>query len=914
MDTYTVTLRRRTRKTRPSVILLDRVSRGIITIGGIGIILAISLVFVFLASVVVPLFLKGSLTFQNTAFLGTLSFPQEGTNSQLLELSPSHGLGIQGLWNERYVRSFFLPTGQPLNEYLLFDQAPTAFRYDRETGSFVAGFKDGSTQVGKISFHSQYLEGTQLKEREGNVPVGEPFLWEGKVVEQTQDGQLRVEELLVEVDKPIWSVHRKPIIRIDLVDSPNGPVLAGYYSNGVLFVRTVKKKTNLLTGEERREVEEKDLQVPLSPGEGIPDYLYLLGTGEMAFLLWKDGSYLCLDLNGSRLPRSYGSLKEARVVEKGNVFQLLSDSPKGNEQARITSTTILLGRGTIVIGDTLGRVSSWHLGRKKDQLVLINSHLFSGTAKVTSLVPSTRKRLLAVGYSDGSLRVFYLTSERLLAQVQTFSGSPIDQVLLAPKDDGVGALGADGILSFYRMKEGYPEVSFKALFAPILYEGNAKAEHVWQSSSGTDSFEPKFGLVPLIFGTLKATFYSLLFGVPIALMAAIYTSEFLHPDLRARIKPLIEMMASLPSVVLGFLAALVVAPFVENRVPTVLFCVFSFPFAFLISGYLVQFLSRRWFIRISWYRFVLLLLVSLPLGILMALWGGPWMERILFHGDLKSWLDGQVGRGTPGWVLLFLPLSVLGSGIFIRKILYLPRIRTWVERLERGQSYAGQRYSKECASEQSTRVQQKPKPLSPAAIDLLKLMLGGILSLSLAVGVAFLLDRIGLDSRAPFPVFGRLMGTYVQRNSLVVGFLMGFAIIPIIYTLADDALKSVPNSLRSAALSLGATPWQTTVRVVVPTAMSGLFSAAMIGFGRAVGETMIVLMAAGNTPIMEWNPFNGFRTLSANIAVELPEAVVGSTHYRILFLAALTLFVLTFIVNTIAEIQRMRFRARAYQL
>jgi phosphate transport system permease protein len=102
--------------------------------------------------------------------------------------------------------------------------------------------------------------------------------------------------------------------------------------------------------------------------------------------------------------------------------------------------------------------------------------------------------------------------------------------------------------------------------------------------------------------------------------------------------------------------------------------------------------------------------------------------------------------------------------------------------------------------------------------------------------------------------------------------------------------------------------------VIVPTAASGLFSACMIGLGRAVGETMIVLMAAGNTAIIDWNPFNGFRTLSANIAVEMPEAVKGSTHYRLLFLAGLVLFAMTFVVNTIAEAVRIRFRRRAFQL
>jgi len=127
-------------------------------------------------------------------------------------------------------------------------------------------------------------------------------------------------------------------------------------------------------------------------------------------------------------------------------------------------------------------------------------------------------------------------------------------------------------------------------------------------------------------------------------------------------------------------------------------------------------------------------------------------------------------------------------------------------------------------------------------------------------------------------------------------------------------LSSIPENLRAGSLALGATPWQTAIRIVVPTAMSGLFSAIMIGLGRAVGETMIVLMAAGNTPVLDWNIFNGFRTLSANIAVELPEAVRDGTHYRTLFLAAFTLFLMTFVLNTAAELIRLRFRKRAQQL
>ncbi|NBV47320.1 MAG: ABC transporter permease subunit, partial [Planctomycetia bacterium] len=178
----------------------------------------------------------------------------------------------------------------------------------------------------------------------------------------------------------------------------------------------------------------------------------------------------------------------------------------------------------------------------------------------------------------------------------------------------------------------------------------------------------------------------------------------------------------------------------------------------------------------------------------------------------------------------------------------------------------------------------------------------------LAVAGGMFLEALRLDAR------GGILGSYVQRNALVVAFGMSFAIIPLVFTIADDALSSVPEHLRSASLGAGATLWQTAVRVIVPAAASGLFSAVMIGLGRAVGETMIVLMAAGNTPIIDGNLFTGFQTLSAAIATELPEAARGSAHYRVLFLAALTLFAITFVVNTAAEVVRQRFRRRAHDL
>jgi len=283
--------------------------------------------------------------------------------------------------------------------------------------------------------------------------------------------------------------------------------------------------------------------------------------------------------------------------------------------------------------------------------------------------------------------------------------------------------------------------------------------------------------------------------------------------------------------------------------------------------------------RLSRLRFpVVILCLPVSLGVAAAL--GPWAERRLFAGDIMSWLDGQRGSGFGGWILLLVPVCA-ALVIFAMSRLTGPRLRA--------------------LAMTSTRRRI-------AWLDLARFAIGALATLGLAMALAGVLTLFQIDPRGGF------FGTYVQRNALVVGFVMGFAIIPIIYTIAEDALSAVPSHLRAASLGAGATPWQTATRIVLPTAMSGLFSAIMIGLGRAVGETMIVLMAAGNTPVLQMNVFNGFRTLSANIAVELPEAVRDSTHYRTLFLAALLLFAMTFVVNTVAEIVRLRFRKRSAQI
>ncbi|RMF92653.1 MAG: ABC transporter permease subunit [Planctomycetota bacterium] len=485
--------------------------------------------------------------------------------------------------------------------------------------------------------------------------------------------------------------------------------------------------------------------------------------------------------------------------------------------------------------------------------------------------------MFVAGYADGTRRLYHATAEQLVAEMPG-DGERVRNVAVAPKDDAVLAVAGDALL-LTPVDAPHPGITWKTIFGRVWYEGYNEPDFVWQSSSGTDDFEPKYSLVPLIFGTLKATFYTMLLAVPLALAAAVYSSEFLDRRVKQRVKPAIELMAGLPSVVLGFLAALVFAPIVAKIVPQTLSFLIVLPWFFLLSGYLWQLLPRNWALRFSGVR----MWMAIPVGAAAAgvsVYAGKWCEQVFFAGNVMEWLNNRQGSATGGWAYICLPAAGLLTAIVVTRFVNEP-----LRRATKGASRT-----------------------TVAGIELGKFLVATAAAFALSWGMGWALTSLGWDPR------DSLMGTYVQRNALVVGFAMAFAVIPIIYTIADDALTAVPDHLRAASLGAGATPWQTAVRVVIPTAAGGLFSAVMIGLGRAVGETMIVLMAAGNTPIMEWNIFNGFRTLSANIAVELPEAVQNGTHYRMLFLAALVLFAMTFVINTAAEIVRLRFRKKAVRL
>jgi phosphate transport system permease protein len=158
--------------------------------------------------------------------------------------------------------------------------------------------------------------------------------------------------------------------------------------------------------------------------------------------------------------------------------------------------------------------------------------------------------------------------------------------------------------------------------------------------------------------------------------------------------------------------------------------------------------------------------------------------------------------------------------------------------------------------------------------------------------------------------FQTSFGTDFRLNAVVAGIALGLAIVPVIFTVSEDALTAVPKSYREASLALGATPWETAVRVVLPAAAPGVLAACVLGFGRAIGETMIVLMASGNAAMLSWSLAEPVRSLSATIAAEMGEVVVGSPHYSLLFFIGVELFVITFALNFVASLWVKRVLAR----
>jgi phosphate transport system permease protein len=730
----------------------DGLTGFIIKTGGVSIILCILGMCVFLVKEVIPLFLPPHGKLAEPIVLSLLDRPAA---SALVGIDEQQEVAyvLRGGTLEFVYLADATPSPAPLpSQSLLPEGSVTALARAFGKGHHLAmGTEDGQVIPVAIEFTQDFqgnkrsiAPSVRVEDSIAAAPAPQPIT---KLAYQTTDSDVRIVALLQ--DQHLWLTTSRTVSR------PDGTTAAS------------------------------TTRVDLTPNiSGRVTALALASRAELLAVGTEAGKVYHFDLRDAAKP-------------------VLAEAVRASEQGKaITALGYLMGDRSLVVGDAAGQAVVWmpvreHAGTNQTRMTAI--HRFaSHPSAVTDITISQRDKGFVTTDVGGEIRLHHSTSAQTLLTLAPQQGA-LRNTYFGPKADSVVSVTDTDRLIHYHILNPYPEITLASLFSPVWYEGYEEPKLVWQSSSGSDDFEPKFSLTPLIFGTIKGTIYAILLAVPLAVLAAIYTAMFMHPNLRAKIKPTIEIMAALPTVVLGFLAGLWFAPVLERNFPAMTGMVFVMPLAVAISAglFLVLPSSLRHRVRPGAEA-----LLMMPI-IVAVVWGclatNAWWESLLFDGHFKPWLQTHFGLN------------------------------------------------------------------------------------------------------------------YDQRNAIVVGVAMGFATIPIIYSISEEALSNVPKNLIAGSLALGATRWQTLVHLVLISASPGIFSALMIGLGRAVGETMIVLMATGNTPIMDWSLFNGFRTLSANIAVEIPEAPHGGTLYRTLFLAGLLLFVATFALNTIAELIRQRLREKYSQ-
>lgn len=565
-----------------------------------------------------------------------------------------------------------------------------------------------------------------------------------------------------------------------------------------------------------------------------------------------------------------------RLATAPSIQQLASHWTITGSESTVREAVPILGRNTLLVSSESGELEGVapFFGSEKSDLVSIH-RISMGSIGIEHMAAATNSRVVSTLSDNGTVTFFYVPTNRKLLE---WSVAPGSQIFFSSGSRYCGILHANSV-TVAKLNLRFPEAGWRSFLSANWFEGYDSPMHLWQSSSGTVQGEIKLSIVPLLFGTMKGTFYTLLIAIPLGLISAIFSSEYLDPTNRARIKPIMELMASVPSVALGFVGAVAVAPLVRDRLFGVLLVAYltlgmlvSIPTLLVLLPQPIRLLANR--------RRGLLLILVLMISIAISNSVATRLETLLFGGPLTLWLNGEFGPLFPGWLCLW--LIPCGVATF------------WASNHFHIERKLSERYS------------LFRRGTAFGAIAMQTGLLGAcVISASI---IAMVLSLLGWDAR------GTILDSYQERNALLVGIVLGFAIVPLIFTLSEDALQAVPQHLRAASMSCGATVWQTTVRVVIPTALSGLFSAVMLGLGRAIGETMVVLMVSGNSPIMELNPFSGFRTLSATLAMELPEAARGSTHYHSLFFVSLVLFFLTVVVNSIAEFVRLKFKKNASQL
>ena len=724
--------------------LKDHLTRWYVFIGGLAVLGAITLIFFFLGYVVFPLFQGADLNAKQAL---TPVWMQDAGKPLMISVEEQNQVGMR-VSDKGMVLFFNAKTGDELSRVNLPLPAGTQVTSigEDQPGNpvVVLGLSNGQALVFRHSYRVSYPDNKKTITPAIEYPYGETPI--------------------------VLDPQGRALDHVNLSVNDSTLVLAGS-SGAQLNVLSMVSEENMMTGE----VTNSETRIDLPQ------------MTEQVKALYVDPRQQWLYVVNGRAQADVFSLRDKSLNGR---YKLADDAT-----TEITASTQLVGGISLIFGDSRGGLSQWFMARDPDGEQRFK-HIRSfqmGTSPIVEITAEQRRKGFLALDAAGEIGVFHSTAHRTLL-VEKIAEVP-GIMALSPRANRI-IVEEGGKLLPLTLKNPHPEVSWSALWSKVWYENYDEPKYVWQSTAANTDFEPKMSLAPLTFGTLKAAFYAMLLAAPLAVAAAIYTAYFMAPSLRRKVKPVIELMEAMPTVILGFFAGLFLAPYVEGHLPGIFSLLMLMPIGILVAGFTWSRLPESIRLRVpDGWESMILIPVILFVGWL-SLYMSPYMEAWFFGGDMRLWISHDLGI------------------------------------------------------------------------------------------------------------------TYDQRNALVVGLAMGFAVIPNIYSIAEDAVFSVPRGLTLGSLALGATPWQTMTRVVILTASPGIFSALMIGMGRAVGETMIVLMATGNTPVMEMNLFEGLRTLAANVAVEMPESEVGGSHYRVLFLSALVLLLFTFVMNTLAELIRQRLRKK----
>jgi phosphate transport system permease protein len=863
---------------------LDSIARAIITAGGIGTLLVALLIVVVMVSQLLPLLSSSEVLtvaqFELESQDDTAGESAEGTeqiasgttrrptNQPLCAGLDEYGDIAWFLLSSGRIDTYATATGEKLQSFLPHDTDSdttdkenadpfhiTAWSVADDDASLLVGYSNGEVRPITITWNLEYLD------KPANS-VGTPKVSNAAVQTELANGLIRIQKIeTIEFHPPV-SALQKPVRCID------------WLTPAAIYGLEKAKSWKWLASDGQEIIVQHHLRRRLgispSTAEEIRTWRFTLEANNLktAMLNAQGEGVTTLDQNGlAQFWRLSSDLTAKRIASHWSIT---------GSDGKVSTAAPMLGRNTLVVGSESGYIEgiATYFGATEADLVSIH-HIPIGSMPVMEVASATTSRVVSVLGSDGTVHFVYVPTNRKLT---AWHVQPESRLFFSAGSRFIFSVANESV-RIGRLNLRFPEAGIQSYLGANWYEGYNRPNHLWQSSSGTVQGEIKLSVVPLLFGTIKGTFYTLLIAIPLGLLSAIFSSEYLHSTTRNRIKPIMELMASVPSVALGFVGAVALAPLVRGQIFHFFFFLLLTILVLVCLPTVISGLSRRYYLITIRFRGLLLSLV-LGLALVVSNLIGPFWESVLFGGPLLLWLSGEFGGEFPGWLCIFLIPSGIAT-FFLSN--HFQWDRGWLNRLW-------------------------PTSLPPALHSVGFLGCKLLLSIALAIVLSSIISWVGWDVR------GTLLGSYHERNALLVGIVLGFSIVPLIFTLSEDALQSVPQHLRAASMSCGATVWQTTVSVVIPTAMSGLFSAIMLGMGRAIGESMVVLMVSGNTPIIEWNPFSGLRSLAATLATELPEAARGSTHYHSLFFVALILFVFTVIVNSLAEWVRLKFRKNASQL